>query len=254
MTNKDSLGDRMKAYENVPRSYLIPRMPVLIRIDGNSFSKFTKKFKKPWDNRIQDAMTHTTKFLIKNISGCEIGYIQSDEISLLLNTYKRFNTQPWFGNNIQKICSVSASMAAAAFNEYLNSLSVNSEFPSHRKLAYFDARCWNIPENDVVNYFWWRQEDAIRNSVSVLAQSQFSPKELHGKSQITLKRMLTNLPEKIDWDIDVSVKNQRGWCVVKEQCLNDEQKIRIIMKEDLNIPIFKEDRDYIRKFLTQLEK
>lgn len=262
--DKSSLGDRMKSYENVSRYKLQPRTPVIIRIDGRAFSSYTRGFRKPWDHHIQDSISSAAIALIQNISGADIAYIQSDEISVLINTYKHFSTQPWFNNNIQKISSVSASIATAYFNATMGS-GVTSA------LAMFDARCFTIPREEAVNYFLWRQQDAIRNSVSSLAQANFSAKQLHGKSQIDMKEMLKSI--NINWDTDISIKNQRGWCIIRNKqdqpindnwyyhdkngmissldsslCLSDNNNVIIT---DYNIPIFSEDRDFISKFLFQ---
>ena len=107
----NSLGDRMKGYENISRIYLTKRSPVIIRIDGKAFHSFTKGFLRPFDNILMETMAETAKFLAQNISGCKLAYTQSDEISLLLTDYETNETQPWFENNLQKLVSVSASMA-----------------------------------------------------------------------------------------------------------------------------------------------
>ena len=117
MNKKDSLGDRMKEfYENRSKLYLPRRVPVIIRLDGKAFHSFTRGFEKPFDNVFVKAMQQTMKYLCENIEGCVLGYTQSDEITLVLCDYKKLTSQAWFDNNIQKICSVSASMATMAFN------------------------------------------------------------------------------------------------------------------------------------------
>lgn len=234
---QDSLGDRMKGYENVPRIKLTPRLPIIIRIDGKSFHTYTKGFERPWDRIIQNAMSLAAMDLLKENIGAEIAYIQSDEISLVLNTYKRFKTKSWFDGNVQKIASVSASIATYAFNSIM----------STTKRALFDSRCFVMPKEDVVNYFIWRQQDAIRNSVSSLAQSKFPHKSLQGKNSIQMKQMLSEI--NCPWE-NVSIKNQRGWCVIKK--LSEEPEVLITsVEEDNNIPLFQEQRDYINKFLEQ---
>jgi len=224
----------MKGYENVPRIKLTPRMPIIIRIDGKSFHTYTKGFNRPWDATVQCAMSLAAIDLVKENIGAEIAYIQSDEISLVLNTYKTFETQPWFDGNVQKIASVSASIATYAFNSIM----------STNKRALFDSRCFVVPKEDVVNYFIWRQQDAIRNSISSLAQSTFPHKLLQGKNAIKMKQMLCEAG--YPWE-NVSIKNQRGWCVKK--ITQEDSKSNIV--EDNNIPLFQEQRDYIEKFLEQ---
>ena len=122
MSNKkDSLGDRMKEnYENRAKTYLVRRMPVIIRLDGKAFHTFTRGLKRPYDEIFHNTMNQTMKYLCENIQGCKLGYTQSDEITLLLTDYDTLTTDAWFDNNVQKICSVSASMATMAFNKNLN--------------------------------------------------------------------------------------------------------------------------------------
>ena len=112
----NSLGDRMKEYENISRIYLTKRSPVIIRIDGKAFHSFTKGFIRPFDKMLMETMAETAKFLAENISGCKLAYTQSDEISLLLTDYDTIKTQPWFENNLQKLVSIAASMATLQFN------------------------------------------------------------------------------------------------------------------------------------------
>ena len=111
----DALGDRMKNYENINRVYLTRRMPCILRLDGRAFHTYTKKFNKPFDYVFMEAMWDTAKQLRQNISGAKMAYVQSDEISILLTDYDTLETEPWFGKNLQKMCSVAASMASIFF-------------------------------------------------------------------------------------------------------------------------------------------
>ncbi len=114
---RDDLGNRMKTfYEQIPKTRLMRRTPVVIRIDGKAFHTFTRGFKRPFDDVLIKTMQETAKYLCENIQGCSLAYTQSDEISLLLIDYQRFETSAWFDYEIQKMCSISASMATMAFN------------------------------------------------------------------------------------------------------------------------------------------
>lgn len=261
---KDSLGDRMKRYENVSRFYLTNRSPVIIRIDGKTFHTFTRGFWKPFDPIMVKTMKQTMQYLCKNIENCVLGYTQSDEITLVLCDYKTIDTQPWFDNNILKITSVSASMATAAFNQFFrenvyakffNSLKTFDEMAKpymssdNYKTALFDSRCFNIPIDEVNNCLVWRQHDAIRNSIQSVAQSFFSHTELMGKNCNELIEMLNHCYS-YDWhSIDTDL--QRGSCCVKRDYnyLNDngEPCFRRGWIIDENIPIFHEDPDYVEK-------
>lgn len=260
MSIKDELGNRMKTnYEQIPKLRLTRRTPVIIRIDGKAFHTFTKKFKKPFDHILMDTMQLTMKFLCENIQGCVLGYTQSDEISLLLTDYTTFETQPWFDYEVQKICSISASMATLAFNKFFMA-NVDKETDKFNKAwnvseedkkyidtinkswikgAMFDSRCFNIPKEEVTNYFYWRQLDATRNSIQMVGQANFSQKQLHGKSCNAIQDMLHE-EKGINWN-DFSIPEKRGAC-----CIKTESGWTI----DNSIPIFKGDaREYIEKLI-----
>lgn len=251
MHKNDSFGDRMKKYEYITRTHLVPRMPVIIRLDGKAFHTFTRGFQRPFDEVLITAMQKTTKYLCENIQGCVLGYTQSDEITLVLVDYKKLDSCAWFDNNIQKMCSIAASMATMAFNRAfereVNWGSVCSgeyriEYAAAlRKGAMFDARVFNIPKEEVCNCLLWRQNDATRNSVAMVAQAYFSHRVLHKKSQSQMQDMLM-LEKGINWN-DFSVYQKRGSCCIKVQGDGDKRSKWII---DKNIPIFKGDgRKYV---------
>lgn len=249
MTDKTALGDRIKSYETVPRICLTPRMPTIIRIDGKSFSTFTREFEKPWDLNIRDAMTEAAKALMKEVQCAKIAYIQSDEISILINDYEKFSTDSWFSKDVQKIASVSASIATAAFNQEIFSHSLSQV---KLKPALFDARCFILGREEVCNYFIWRQGDATKNSISGLAHKYFSNKQLHGKSTPQRQEILFQ-EKRINWN-DCKTWQKRGWCVTKTSKEIEPGKIRTFIEPDWNIPIFNKDRDYINKHTIQIEE
>lgn len=217
----------MKTYEEVSQVSLIRRTPVVVRLDGKAFHTFTKGAEKPFDKNIGDAMAMTALKLCKEMQGAVFAYTQSDEISVLLQDWKTLTTDPWYANNVQKIVSVSASVATASFNSLYKK-------PTGT-FALFDSRAYNIPFLEVTNYFIWRQADATRNSISGLAQSQFSHKQLHGKGRAQMMDML--MEKGINWN-DVETRFKRGICVVP---FESSYKI------DLAPPIFTADRNYIDK-------
>jgi len=182
--NKDNLGDRMKGYENIERNYMTKRMPTLIRLDGKAFHTFTKGFQRPFDMVLMKSMWDTAQYLCKNVMGCKIAYTQSDEITLLLTDYDQLTTQAWFDKNIQKMVSVSSSMATMAFNNaFMDNVSewernqeditegIAKQFSTYLQKAYnamFDSRVYNIPKEEVCNAFIWRQQDATRNAIQMV--------------------------------------------------------------------------------------
>lgn len=208
---KDALGDRMKDfYENRTRIKLPRRTNTIIRLDGKAFHSFTKGFEKPFDKDLTAAMNNTAKALCDEIQGAVVGYVQSDEISILLTDYKKLTTNAWFDGNIQKIVSVSASMATAYFNSYIN----YDRPDDSRLMAFFDSRVMTIPSiTEVINYFIWRQQDAVRNSISMVAQSLYSHKELMNKNANEMQEM--SFQKGVNWnDIDDGWK--RGRMIIKD--------------------------------------
>lgn len=283
--DRSDLAKRMKGYESVSKTRLVSRMPVIIRLDGRSFHTFTRGFKKPFDEVLIKSMQDTMKYLCENIQGCVLGYHQSDEITLALVDYKKLNSSSWFDNEVQKICSISASMATMAFNKFFKSNveKMISEYNCslvpqcmeiqmkrdeyHRILlkavskgAMFDARCFNIPKEEVTNNIYWRQLDATRNSIQMVGQANFSQKELHGKSCNKIQDMLFT-QKGINWN-NFPTYQKRGSCCVRNKIvvsvngvigtaqLRDTSKSENEWIIDKNIPIFKGDgREYVDKLI-----
>ena len=259
MPVRDDLGTRMKEfYEQVPKFKLYRRTPVAIRIDGKAFHTFTRGFQKPFDEVLIKSMQETMKYLGENIQGCVLGYTQSDEITLLLIDYQTFETDAWFDYEVQKICSIAASMATMAFNKFFtafyeqwrfNNIDFPYEFgddavnPANLALneayikalqrgAMFDARCFNIPKEEACNLIYWRQLDAARNSVQMVGQANFSHKELQGKSCNMIQDMLHE-QHGINWN-DYETRWKRGVCWTKETGI------------DWDMPILRgDDRKYV---------
>lgn len=271
MPVKDDLGVRMKTfYEEIPKTKLMRRTPVAIRIDGKAFHTFTRGFQKPFDEVLIKSMQETMKYLCENIQNCIFGFAQSDEITLILVDYQTLTTEAWFDYEVQKLCSISASMATMAFNKFfyenvfqyngMASMDMsNKEYPykeiyakAIEKGAMFDARCFNIPKEEVTNLIYWRQLDASRNSVQMVGQAYFSQKELQNKSCNDIQDMLMT-QKGINWN-DFPTYQKRGSCCIYVDMQNPESisngdriKGWVIDKE---IPIFKgEGREYIDKLI-----
>lgn len=222
-------------YENRNKTYLTRRTPVIIRLDGKKFSQYTKGLDKPFDKGLIQDMQNTAIYLCQNIQGVKCAYTQSDEISLLLTDYDTLTTDAWFDYNVQKICSVSASLATAKFNllrlnrilKKEDNLTMIQEgyFPIIT-LANFDSRCFNIPKEGVNNYFIARQKDAVKNSVSMLAQSLYSHSELHKKNWSDMQEMCFQKGH--NWN-DLHFSKKRGSFIVKNTYVND--KLAFVEKE-----------------------
>lgn len=267
-----NLGDRMKEYENVSRIKLPRRAYTIIRSDGKNFHSYAKGLQKPFDEALVDDMDATAAYLCKNIMGAKFAFVQSDEISILLTDFDTIDTQAWFDNNLQKMCSVSASMATSKFNElrvkrYLErELGFNfnagsdaepkviidgkeklAKLLSLPKAAEFDSRVWQIPQrSEVANYFIFRQQDATRNSIASVAQSLYSPKELNGKSSDAQQEMI--FQKGINWN-DYPSKYKRGRIILKETFVKDNtERSRWVSGE---LPVFTQDRDFLLNKIPQ---
>ena len=262
-----ALDKRMKRYEYISRTYLTERMPVIIRLDGKAFHTFTKGFNRPFDNILSETMVKTCQYLCANIMGCKLAYTQSDEISLLLINYESIDSNSWFGNNIQKMASVSASMATMAFNYYFQKIvtekfncndwpalpywgdSIDKEDPDdigYFKMGMFDARVFVLPKEEVCNYFISRQQDASKNSINMVAQSEFNHNELQNLNCDQLQEKLWQ-EKNINWN-NFPIPNKRGVCVKRIEYKKGEA-IRHKWAPDLEIPIFSQDREYIEQFV-----
>lgn len=281
--DKSDLTNRMKEYyEYIPKTKLMRRTPVAIRIDGKAFHTFARGFQKPFDDVLIKSMQETTKYLCENIQGCVLGYTQSDEITLILVDYKKLTSSAWFDYEVQKICSIAASMATMAFNKFFeNNIKEFSESSECRGLdvkyldvykealnkgAMFDARCFNIPKEEVTNLIYCRQLDASRNSIQMVGRANFSHKELQNKSCNDIQDMLMT-QKCINWN-DLPTYQKRGSCCIKtlervteditiiKNRFGEDGKKHVVNMEyphwviDTEIPIFNgEDRRYIDRFV-----
>lgn len=275
-----ALAKRMKKYEAVPKNTLMRRTPVIIRVDGRAFHTFTKGFQKPFDDVLMRVMQDTMKYLCENIQGCVFGYTQSDEITLILIDYKKLNSEAWFDYEVQKMCSIVASMATMAFNrffmyeyeEFNRWIYEGSPTDEDKRLndvyynamckgAMFDARAFNLPKEEVTNNIYWRQLDASRNSIQMVGQANFSHRELLNKTCDQIQDMLMT-QRGINWN-DMATSYKRGsFCVRNrrfistsvdgtETCeIRNPKEPETAWIIDNDIPIFKgEGRRYIDELI-----
>lgn len=263
---KDSLGDRMKKYETVSQSNFTNRLPLVIRLDGKAFHSFTRGLKKPYDPILMATMQKTMKYLCANIQGCVLGYTQSDEISLILVDYQSINSSAWFDKNLQKVVSVSASMATLAFNKtfgdlvrsYKHTIAEQADYLDNEyekyspslnaamvKGAMFDSRAFVLPAHEVVNYLIWRQQDATRNSIQSAGRKYFSEKQLFKKNTSEIQDLLM-LEKGINWN-NYPIEFKRGSCCkrVEVQINGQNDVLRHRWIVDREIPVFTQDREYI---------
>ena len=263
MSIHDDLGTRMKEYEKRNQYYLQKRTPVAIRIDGRSFHTFTKGFQRPFDNILIKTMQETAKYMCENMGNAKLAYVQSDEITIILTDYDTLETDCWFNYRTDKLCSISASMATMAFNKffeanvknYIRNIMPNILTPlaetymeAAEKGAMFDARCFNIPKEEVTNLIYWRQLDATRNSIQMVGQANFSHKELQNKTCNMIQDMLHE-QKGINWN-DYPTVCKRGTAIIYVNYQNPQSLTNgdIIKgwKIDTEMPILKgENRAYV---------
>lgn len=242
----DALGDRMKGYEDAYRIALPKRLPVIVRVDGRAFHTATARCKRPFDADLAAAMDHTALALMLELQGACLAYVQSDEISVLLNNYRTLKTEAAFANVLQKLVSISAAIATRAFN---------AARPECVPPSVFDSRAFVLPEAEVCNYFVWRQKDAMRNAVQMIARSRFSQRECHGKSCDDLRAMLAGAGDPVEayppgfrfgraaqWGPGMGTRHDTGE-VVRTGVVLDER-----------VPLFTQDRNYVERHLAMAEE
>lgn len=204
----DDLGDRMKRYyENRTRYYLPRRTYTVIRVDGRAFHTYCRGLEKPFDLRLMEDVIETARYLCQKIAGARLAYAQSDEVSVLLTDFGRETSDAWFDGNVQKLASVSASLATAKFNQLRVD---NTRLPG--QLAAFDARAFTIPDPvEVANYLIWRQRDATKNSISLVARAYLSHRDVQGRTGNELQNILWSRHQ-VNWN-DFDSRFKRGTLV-----------------------------------------
>lgn len=194
-----AIGDRIKSnYENRARHELTRRTPVIVRIDGRAFHTFTRGMEKPFDQRLIDAMVVSAAAVSAEIQGFKAAFIQSDEASFFMTDYDTFQTDGWFGYCKSKIETISASIMTAAFNRKI----------AFDRDAHFDARAFNVPREEVTNYFLWRALDWERNSVSMYCNAHFSHKQMHRQGKADQHEMLHSIGR--NWAADLTSQQRNG--------------------------------------------
>ena len=242
--DKDKLGNRMKEqYENRFRYFIPRRTYTIIRLDGKAFHSYTRGMERPFDEEFMEDMDKTACYLCENTQGAKFAFVQSDEISILLTDFEKITTDSWFDGNIQKMASVSASLATAKFNQLRF-----ARIPSQNKLACFDSRIFIIPDPiEVENYFIWRQQDTVRNSIISVAQSLYSHKELHNKNTSDMQEMIFQKGK--NWN-DFSIKCKRGRLIIKEYYENGNAKRSKWISS--NPEIFTQDRNSVISLIPKI--
>lgn len=186
---QDELGTRMKGYEKIfTEARISDEVPVYVRLDGRSFSKFTKGLDRPFDARLSGIMLDTTETLMRE-SKADIGYTQSDEISLGFYVKDKENSQFMFDGKLQKLASTLASLCSVRFYQlYVERIGEPKSLPT------FDARILNLPTDDELrNMFVWRQIDATKNAITMVAHHVMGHSAIMNmNSQEKIRRLATD--------------------------------------------------------------
>ena len=276
------LANRMKEYEKRNQYYLQKRTPVAIRVDGRSFHTFTKGFQRPFDDVLIKTMQETAKYMCENIQGAKFAYVQSDEITIILTDYDTLETDCWFNYRTDKLCSIAASMATMIFNKIFkekvenfieeggafslaqlnyNQMKTEPYLKAIEEGAMFDARCFNIPKEEVTNLIYWRQLDAMRNSIQMVGQANFSHKEVQNKTCNMIQDMLHE-QKGINWNDYPTVYKRGTACIKNRKIIEylDEFKVTAKLMDstktenswiiDTEMPILKgENRAYVNDLI-----
>jgi tRNA(His) 5'-end guanylyltransferase len=254
-------------YEDRFRYYVPRRTYTLIRIDGKAFHTYTKGLVSPFDEGLIADMNETTAYLCKNIQGAKFGYVQSDEISILITDFDERDTQMWFDGNLQKMASIAASMATSKFNELRVDRYIREKFNSgietitplwienlkKIKKAEFDARVFQIPQkSEVENYFIFRQQDGTRNSIQSVAQSLYSQSELNGKKEKDMQEMI--FQRGINWN-DYHFREKRGGIIAKVPTTVEgrDGQVERLKWQMIPTPIFTQEREFMDIMIPEFE-
>lgn len=206
---KDSLGDRIKRYEARCENYFLPKLPIVVRVDGKAFHTWTKGCAKPFDQTLITCMFEAAKLVANEMQGFRALYTQSDEVTFVMTDDTTIDSQQWFGGRQNKIESVTAALMTAHFNRlweaenYKFIRSVGQKIP-----AFFDARAFQVPTDDVPNAFLWRVRDWERNSLTMFCSQFFSHKQLNGQDKTARHDMLYEIGK--NWATDCTDQQKNG--------------------------------------------
>lgn len=250
----DSLGARQKDYEAAFDYQLIRRTPIAVRVDGRGFSRVTRKLKKPYEPLLLEAMAETMFYVISEMAGAVFGYQQSDEITFILRNDQSLDSEPWYGNRVQKLISISASLATKGLEKALAKQDTKLDLCGD---TLFDARVFALPTvGEAVNNLIWRQQDCSRNAISGAAQALLGKKLgkktalklLHGKStKDKIEMLLEECGVDFDQEFPQAFRNGVGAykvpIVIPSKTGVDSTRKKWVL--DWELPNFVHDKDFI---------
>ena len=206
---RDNFGDRMKTYERLAESQLILNLPIVVRLDGKSFSKYTSRLERPYDLKLIELMQNTCKHLMKISHNIKVAYQQSDEITLIISN--DYDNPVEYSGRVQKLCSILAAECSVYFATHAYIL--ENALHDH---PVFDCRIFNVPDwVEASNAVLWREQDATKNSIQLAGQSNFSHKEMQGLKNNQVQEKLL-LEKNINWN-DYPASFKRGSYIKREK-------------------------------------
>ena len=264
MSYKKTLKDEMDRYESTVSMSLKTKTPVFIRLEGKSFGAFTQHFQKPYDPIMTRTMQQTAKQLCAEANGCVFAYTASNEITLILTDYHKWNSVPWLDYDVMRMCSAAASIATIAFSKaFADSMewflqTYNGNDKDNLYTAYceasnygarFEAVCFNVPEDRVCEMVFHQQYQWRRNSILSLANQNFSHREVVGKTLDELHEMLAE--KGIFWH-DLPTEYRHGSCCSKGvNPFGRKKKWRI----DTEMPLLTDSNQiYLQQIMDSIRK
>lgn len=254
-----SLEKRIQEYESCFDYRFTRKLPLIIKIEGKSFSKATKNLQRPYSDNLAATFADTMLALVKNIDGATIGYHYSDSISIVSLNDQKLNTDPWLGNRIQDIVSLASSMATNEFNNlawsdddtYIDGADISGN-------ALFTAKAFTVPNyTEAINFLICQQfgcaQEAINDAIYYELGKRFSRKEVHeilsGRS-VEDRLILLKQQCNIDFRTHYSLDFQRGiacYKVPKTSNIEDEKHKWFV---DYSLPIFSDSMDFLYNILS----
>ncbi len=245
-----TIKDRISSYEEASNHKLLSKLPVIIQINGRSFSKITSLLDKPFCNKFSDCISSTMLQLCMEVEGAVFGYQFNDEIVIIARNDQSSDTVPWYDNKIQKIVSISASVATLHFSNLSHATDLNLMGD-----PIFLGSTYAVPTIlEAIHVLISKQHQNLQ--VAIHSASFYELLKKYDKN--TIKEMLSGLSmdEKVDLlsqecmiDFnDYPMAFRRGIaCYRAPKVVNDVVKHKWVINKDL--PIFTQDHSFLVNIL-----
>lgn len=182
MSNSPTWHEKFTEIEADWNDKIDPGTYAIVRVDGRAFSRISNKLDKPYSTHFMDWMDAAAIQLCYEMQGAVFAYVQSDEISVIMSDMNGERRGRWFDWNVNKLVSVSASIASGTFNLGFQH-DLNGTLWEDRRPASFDSRVIPVKSRlDAIQYFMWRQRNAYTNAISMVADRICGSAALNGKN------------------------------------------------------------------------